>query len=88
MNFSLVASCREGSYPPSVTTGLPRADSAPMSREELLDARGKVEHQLSELAYGTIAGAGLSQRDGLRKQLREILAEIDQELSELDALPA
>jgi hypothetical protein len=55
-----------------------------MSREELLAARARVEHQLTELGYGTIAGSGPSQRDALRKQLREILAEIDQELAEQD----
>jgi UDP:flavonoid glycosyltransferase YjiC (YdhE family) len=60
-------------------------DSAPMSREELLGARADVERQISELGYGTVAGAGPSQKDALREQLREILAEIDQELAELDA---
>lgn len=54
-----------------------------MSREELLEARGKIEHQISELGYGTVAGSGPSQKEALRKQLREILAEIDRELAEL-----
>jgi len=58
-----------------------------MSREELLEARAKVENQLRELGYGTIIGSGFSAspKPPLRKRLQEILAEIDQELAELDA---
>ncbi|HEX4157135.1 MAG TPA: hypothetical protein VHY79_01555 [Rhizomicrobium sp.] len=57
-----------------------------MSREELLEARANVEHQLRESDYGSIIGGsfGASPKPPLRKRLQEILAEIDQELAELD----
>jgi hypothetical protein len=62
-------------------------DPDQMSREELLDARARVQHQISELGYGCVIGGGRdrSQTDGLRQRLQVILAEIEQELAELDS---
>ena len=60
-------------------------DSDRLSRDELLEARAKVKQQITELGYACVAGIGTSQKGVLRKRLREILAEIEQELEELDS---
>ena len=63
-------------------------DPDQMNREELLEARTNVERGLSDLGYSSIiGGSGLnpSKKPALRKRLQEILAEIEQELAELDA---
>jgi hypothetical protein len=55
------------------------------SREELLAARAKLERQIDELSYRSIIG-GLtpSGKPALLERLKGILAQIDQELAEMD----
>lgn len=58
-----------------------------MSRQELLEARAKIQNQITELKYGPVAGGGggtASPKPALFERLNEILAEIDQELAEMD----
>ena len=55
------------------------------SREELLAARAKLERQIDELSYRSIIGGlTLSGKPALLERLKGILAQIDQELAEMD----
>jgi len=59
-----------------------------MSRDELLQAKARVEHQLSELSYAPIAGGGggtASPKPALFERLKEILKAIDEELAEIES---
>lgn len=58
-------------------------DTDRMSREELLEARAKIENQLSELSYSAvIGGTSASPKSAVRKRLLQILAEINRELED------
>jgi hypothetical protein len=48
-----------------------------MSRHELLEARSKVKHQISELSYACISGPGVSvnPKEALRERLQDILGD-------------
>ncbi len=62
------------------------ADSAEMSRKELLEARSRVESQISELSYAPVMGSSRGPyKADLLKRLKTVLMEINQELAERDA---
>lgn len=56
------------------------------SREELLEARAKLERQIDELSYRAIIGGGFgpSAKPALIEQLKDLLTGIDQKLAEMD----
>lgn len=62
----------------------PMPDIDQMSREELLEARAKIEQEIDGLGYRPITGGGggeASPRPALIARLKDILAAIDQELA-------
>lgn len=61
-----------------------RAMAVP-GREELLEARAKLSRQIDELSYkAIIGGLAPSAKPALIEKLKDILAEIDQKLAEMN----